>query len=264
MDSTSTIGADCARRHSLRPSELLRRLRDPAPPIAGLLIDLCGVLYDDSVWRRWLFKLVQHVGLHTTYTPFFRTWQSDYLVRVKRQELDYWQAFRLFLRSAGLTSGQIDEVEAASHARYRQYETEILPLPGVIHVLTRLTELGIQLTLLSSAHFSLSEVHARLKRLGLASYFQSVLSVPEMWRQFPGRPAFQLAVEATGLVPSQLGFIGRDTAMLAEAGAVGLRRIAVNYDDDAVADILIGSIDQLLDAVPWDAASWDAPPTAVG
>jgi FMN phosphatase YigB (HAD superfamily) len=259
MDSMRTSGAAFVRRRSLRPSELLRRLRDPSPPIAGLLIDLCGVLYDESVWRLWLFKLVQHLGLHTTYTPFFRIWQRDYLDRVKRLELDYWEAFRLFLRSAGLTSGQTDEVEAAGHARYRQYESEILPLPGVVPVLSRLNELGVQLTLFSSAYFSSAEVGSRLKQLGLESYFQAALSVPELWRQYPDRPVFEVAMESTGLAPGRLAFIGRDTAMLAEAGAVGIRRIAVNYDDDAVADILIGNIDQLLEAVPWDAA-----PTPVG
>ena len=145
MDAARTAVNAFVRRQSLRPAELLRRMRDPAPPVAGLLIDLCGVLYDDSTWPRWLFKLVQRLGLHTTYTPFFRVWRREYLERVKRQELEYWQALRLFLRAAGLTNGQIDEVEAASHARLRAFESELLPLPGVVNVLTRLNELELSL-----------------------------------------------------------------------------------------------------------------------
>ena len=93
--------------------ELLRRLRDPAPSVAGLLLDVGGVLYDDTVWLRWLLKLVTRLGLHTHYTPFFRVWQREYLQRITCGELEYWQALRLFLRSAGLSHGQIDEVEAA-------------------------------------------------------------------------------------------------------------------------------------------------------
>ncbi len=255
MDATRSSSATFVHRHCLRPAELLRRLRDPSPPIGGLLIDLCGVLYDDSVWRRWLLKLVQHVGLHTTYTPFFRIWQLEFLDRVRTGELDYWDALRLFLRSAGLSSGQIDEVEAAGHARYRQCEDEILPLPGVVQVLTRLNELGIHLTLLSSAFFDLEEVHKRLERLSLIPYFQNALSVPDLWRRYPGRSVFDVAVELTGLTCRQVGFVGRDTTMLAAAGDSGVRRIAVNYEEDAVADVLIGSIDQLLDAVPWETAN---------
>jgi FMN phosphatase YigB (HAD superfamily) len=252
MDAAKTAATAFVRRQSLRPAELLRRLRDPAPPVAGLLIDLCGVLYDDSTWPRWLFKLVQRLGLHTTYTPFFRVWRREYLDRVKRQELEYWQALRLFLRSAGLTNGQIDEVEAASHARLREFESELLPLPGVVNVLTRLNELEIPLTLVSSACLNTAGVCQRLDVLGLESYFESVVSLPDLWCKYPDRPAFQVAAEITELAAHRLGFVGRDAAVLAQAGEQGIRRIAVNYDEDAAADVFIRSFDRLLHAVPWD------------
>ncbi len=254
MDATRTLRPSYIRHQSLRPSELLRRLRDPSPPVAGLLVDLCGVLYDDSIWRRWLFKLVQRLGLHTTYIPFFRLWQREYLERVKRHELEYWQALRMFLRAAGLTHGQIDEVEAAGHAQRRLFETEVLPLPGVVNVLNRLNELGIQLTLLSSACLDTRGVHQQLDRLGLESYFQTVFSMADLWQEHPSKSAFQVAIEWTGLAAYQVGFVGRDSAALAEAGQVGVRRIAVNYDEDATADIFMDNFDQLLDAVPWDTA----------
>ncbi len=251
MDAARTAAAAFVQSQTLRPAELLRRLRDPSPPVAGLLVDLCGVLYDDSTWPRWLLRLVQRLGLHTTYTPFFRVWRREYLDRVKRQELEYWQALRLFLLSSGLTNGQIDEVEAASHAQQRVNAAEILPLPGVVNVLTRLHELDIPLTLLSSSYLDTRHVYQRLDTLGLESYFESVLSVPDVWQAYPGRSAFEVAAEATQLPPHRLGFVGRDSATLAEAGDCGIRRIAVNYDDDALADVFIGSFDRLLDAVPW-------------
>ena len=80
------------RRQALKPLELLRRLRDPSPPVSGLLLDVGGVLYDDSVWSRWLLKLLTRLGLHTHYTPFFRMWQREYCPRIKRGECDYWRA----------------------------------------------------------------------------------------------------------------------------------------------------------------------------
>ncbi len=254
MDVTRTSGAALARRQPLRPSELLRRLRDPSPPIAGLLIDLCGVLYDDTAWRRWLLKLVQRLGLHTTYTPFFRIWQREYLDRVARRELSYWDAFRLFLRAAGLSNGQIDEVAAAGLARHRQWEAEILPLPGVIHVLTRLNEIGVHLTLLSSAHFGIEEVVSRVERLGLDGHFQAILAAAELGMGSPRPSALEVALQNTGLKACQIGLVARDSLFLAEAGKHGIRRIAVNYDEDAMAEVFIESIDQLLDAVPWEGA----------
>ena len=114
----------------LKPVELLRRLRDPAPPVAGLLMDVAGVLYDDTIWSRWLFKLLARLGLHTNFLPFFRVFEREFGPRIKRGEFDYWQALRAFLRSAGLSKGQIDEVEAAGHARQREFECERFSAPG--------------------------------------------------------------------------------------------------------------------------------------
>lgn len=252
MDTARSASAAFVQQQSLRPAELLRRLRDPAPPVAGLLIDLCDVLYDDSAWPRWLFKLVQQLGLHTTYTPFFRVWRNEYLDRVKHRELQYWQAMRLFLRAAGLSSGQADEVEAAGHARHRALQSEIMPLPGVVNVLTRLGGMGIHLTLLSSAYLDTREVYQRLDALGIESYFDEVLAVPDLWEQFPGRSAFEVAAAATQLAPQRLAYVGRDSSMLADAGHWGIRRVAVNYDEDAVADVFLRSFDRLPTALPWE------------
>jgi FMN phosphatase YigB (HAD superfamily) len=159
---------------------------------------------------------------------------------------------RLFLRAAGLTSAQIDEVEAAGHGRYRAYEMELLPLPGVGTVLSRLNELGIPLTMLSTSYLDTDEVRRRLETLGIDSHFQNILAVPDLWRSHPDRSPFEVASELTELAARRTGFVGRDSAALAEAGLVGMRRIAVNCDDDALADVFLRSFDRLPDSVPWD------------
>ena len=88
-------------------------------PVRGVLFDACNVLYDDTVWRRWVLKLLCHLGLHTNYCCFFRVWERDYLDEVHRGGRDFCDAFAAFLRSVGLTPGQIDEVQAASQGRRR-------------------------------------------------------------------------------------------------------------------------------------------------
>lgn len=251
MGAPRTILADVFSHRSRRPAEVLRELHQPVSPIAGVLVDLCGVLYDDSMWSRWLFKLVQRLGLHTAYTPFFRLWRCEYLERVKRQELEYWQALRLFLKSTGLSDGQIDEVEAASHARLREYESELMPLPGAANVLAHLNDRGVHLTMLSSACLDAQGVCRRLKALGLDACFEAVLATPDLWRQYPQQPVFEIAAETTRLPANQLAFVGCDTGMLAAAGSAGVCRIAVNYDKDAIAEVFINGFDQLPRAVPW-------------
>jgi hypothetical protein len=50
----------------------------PIERIENLVIDLCGVLYDNSEWKRWLLGLVTRMGLHTHYAPFFRVWEREF------------------------------------------------------------------------------------------------------------------------------------------------------------------------------------------
>lgn len=251
MGTANVPPAPIVHGHTLKPLELLRRLRDPAPPVAGLVLDVGGVLYDDTVWSRWLLKLVTRLGLHTTYTPFFRIWQREYLQRVTCEELEYWQALRLFLRSAGLSHGQIDEVEAAGHARRRECEAEIFPLPGVIHVLTRLRHLGIRLTVLSSGCLDAPGVTQQLVKLGIDTYFDDVVTHADIARTEPGKRSLDVAISRTGIMPRELCYVGRDTAALGEATAAGVRTVAVNYDDDAEADIYLRHFEQLLELLPW-------------
>jgi FMN phosphatase YigB (HAD superfamily) len=238
----------------LKPVELLRRLRDPAPPVAGLLLDVAGVLYDDTIWSLWLFKLLTRIGLHTNYTPFFRVWEREYGPRIKRGEFDYWQALGAFLRSAGLSKGQVDEVEAAGHARQRDFETNLLPLPGVVHSLTRLQRMGIQITALSGGHLTAPQLAERLTRLGLARFISTVLTEMELGQARPNESCFEVAVAVSGLLREQLCYVGRSAPALADATAAGLRTVAVNYDEDAEADIFLGHFEQLLDSLPWEAA----------
>jgi phosphoglycolate phosphatase-like HAD superfamily hydrolase len=249
MGGAEHAGAFIIRSHTITPLELLRRLRHPAPPVAGLLLDVGGVLYDDTVWARWLLKLVTRLGLHTSYTPFFRLWQREYVPRIRRGELDYWQALRLFLRAAGLSNGQLDEVEAAGHARRRACETEILPLPGVAHTLARLRTIGVRLSICSTDCLDETGVRHQLDRLGIATYFEHVVADADAaWCMRGGLDA---AIAATGIAPAELCYVGRDAEALREARAAGLRTVAINHDEDAEADIYLAHFQQLLESLPW-------------
>src|SRR3569623_1380083 len=75
------------------------------------------VLYDATLWRRWLLRLLQRMGLHTQYRTFFKIWDVEFLNEVHCGRREYSEAFQAFLLSAGLSRGQIDEVEAARQAR---------------------------------------------------------------------------------------------------------------------------------------------------
>ena len=221
-------------------------------PISAVIFDLCGVLYDDTVWRRWLLRVVGRMGLHTHYTSFFRVWERDYLDEVKRGRLEFWGALRLFLLSSGLTSAQIDEVGAAAHAQRRQSEQQIRPLPGVIKTLSQLSSWNVQLLLLSNSCLHHNEVQDRLKRLGLAGRFDAVLSTFDLGQRFGSADCFRLAVQRLQCEPRQIGYVGRDTLALREAATTGMITVAFNNDDDAHADAYIDSFPELVEVLPID------------
>jgi FMN phosphatase YigB (HAD superfamily) len=241
------VGSDriAVRRRVCKPLELLQQLRNPRLPLAGLLLDLCGVLYDDSAWRRWLYRLVGHMGLHTQYTPFFRLWRREYLEGVKQGRWEYWQALRSYLHSVGMTEGQIDEVEAAGRARREAFEVDIHPLPGVIHTLTYLSERDIPMVLVCSGCLTGGAVQRRLTRLGLGNLFQATVAAADLCTQGADADCFQAAITTSGCHPQQLAYVGADGAALARAAELGLRTVAFNYDDDAVADLYLERFDGL-------------------
>ena len=68
--------------------------QDSLPCVAAVWFDVCGVLYDDTAWRRWLLQLLSRMGLHTHYVSFYRVWDCEYRDDVAWGRLAYWDAMR--------------------------------------------------------------------------------------------------------------------------------------------------------------------------
>src|SRR5687768_3292479 len=88
---------ECATGQESRPHPRAghERLRG----VRGLLFDMGDVLYDATLWRRWLLQILARMGVHATYRDFYRVWDHDYLRAVHRGERDYHEAFSAFLQS---------------------------------------------------------------------------------------------------------------------------------------------------------------------
>lgn len=140
----------------------------------GLLFDMCGVLYDDSAWNRWLLQLLQRMGLHTHYDAFYALWSHEYSEPAGDDQPDYWSALRGFLKSAGLSNPQIDEVKAASYGRWIQSRSHLRLFPGVARTLTLLAQRGVPLGIVARTDHHVEEVRRRVAQLGLTGRFQSV------------------------------------------------------------------------------------------
>lgn len=220
-----------------------------ARPVRGLMFDAGDVLYDATVWRRWLLQLLRRIGLYTNYRSFYHIWDHDFLADVHRGRRPFGDAFQAFLLSAGLSRAQIDEIEAACKARRNQWEATARPLPGVKSTLAKLQAAGIVMGVLCDSEYPASVLRERLERFGIGSFFSAVVSSIDLGHTKPEAICYQAALRAMNLEVAHVAFVGHDTQELAGATRAGLQSIAFNFDHDAQADVFIARFEELIDLV---------------
>jgi HAD superfamily hydrolase (TIGR01509 family) len=237
------------RGREVRSSRVLRPCRPLARPVQGLLFDMGDVLYDATLWRRWLLQLLTRLGLHTNYRSFFYLWDHEYVADVYRGRRDFCEAFQTFLLAAGLSRGQIDEVHAACKARRCQWEATARPLPGVKATLPKLRAAGLTLGVLSDSEHPGPELAGQLDRMGMAGMFAAVVSSRDLGRTKPEAHCYESALAAMRLDARQTAFVGHDAEELAGAARAGMQTIAFNFDQEALADVYLTRFDELVDVV---------------
>jgi HAD superfamily hydrolase (TIGR01509 family) len=227
--------------------------------VQGLLFDMGDVLYDATLWRRWLLQILARMGIHAAYRDFYRVWDRDYLPDVHCGRQDYHEAFCAFLQSLGLTRGVIDEIEAASQARRRELIATLRPLPGVRPTLSQLHASGLTLGVLSDSESPATELRQRLEQLGIDHCFTAVYSSFDLKHAKPAAFAYQMALAGMQLSAERVAFVGHDGEELAGAAALGMPTIAFNHEPDVTADIFLERFEELLELlecrVPLAAAS---------
>ncbi len=225
------------------------RGRLPADSIAGLLFDMGDVLYDATVWRRWLVRHLRRFGLQVGYQDFFRAWDRDFLRDVYLGRRTFCEAFKEFLSLTGLRRSQIEEIELACRARRRQLEHEARPLPGVRAAVARLRENGFVLGVLSDSEFSGDELAVHLDGFGLGGFFSTVVSSRDLGQTKPHPAGYMRALKNMGIVAECSAFVGHDAAELAGAKAVGMHTIAFNFEGRVSADVYLARFEELVDEV---------------
>ena len=217
--------------------------------VRGLVMEMANVLYDATLWRRELVRLLVRLHVPATYPAFFHRWEREYLVDVERGFRQYEEAFQAFLLSAGLSWGQIDEVEAVARCQRHAYEENVRPLPTVGAALAALTKRGLPLIALCDACEPASVLVQRIERLGLRGVFQQVLSSFDLGAAKPAAECYAAALTALELPAAEVAFIGCDRRSLDGAAACGLRTIAFNCQEEVEADARLDSFADVVELV---------------
>ncbi|MCO6454302.1 MAG: hypothetical protein J5I93_03215 [Pirellulaceae bacterium] len=214
-----------------------------SPPVQGLLFHLQNVLFDDTAWRRWLLRLLHHMGLHSPYDAFFRLWETECLEDSSQDAFDYWQALRGFLSSAGMTRGQIDEVEAAGRLRRERLNQQTRPFPAVSGTLARLHEAGVRMVALDTGCGELRDPLQPLRDGNLERWFQAVVAPA---RRSDRAANYHRALAALDVPLDRVALVGQDPGELDWAAAGGLRTIAFNAPRHARADVHLSHFPELV------------------
>jgi hypothetical protein len=218
-----------------------------------LLIDPAGVLYDDSVWRRWLFQLVTRMGLYTSPRLFSVTWQTEFLPAVRRRQQTYWESMQRFLLATGMTAAQIDEVCAAGQARKPELEEPICLLHDVRRALVDLRCLPIEISVLATTADAPREMRDRLSRLGIGHAFEEVATLGDLadssrsksgGRQHDdGCDCYQTALARRD--GADVLFVSADPLKLSHARRAGLRTLACGVESTTRGANTLDGIEQL-------------------
>ena len=198
-----------------------------SPKVSGIVFEMAGVLYDDTVWQRWLLQLLSRIGLHTQYQPFFRLLETEHLPSVYCGHRTLWDALRDYFYSLGLSKGQVVEIEAAAVTRRKQYDREIRPIPGVISTLAQISALGTRMAVITNSSESAAELLEKLSRWGVSERFEVVVSSRELGFAMPAPECYQAVLNRLTLPASEMLFVSADSAHLAGARRVGLATAAV-------------------------------------
>jgi HAD superfamily hydrolase (TIGR01509 family) len=212
----------------------------------GLLFDMGDVLYDATLWRRWLWRLLRSLGVGLSYHELFAIWDDNHLDAVHRGQGDYAAAFQEFLTALRLTCGQRDEVVAASRIRKRELESEARPMAGVKATIDRLVFAKIPLAVVSDSESPAEKLREHLDRLGFAGAFQTIVSSRDLGCTKPDPRCYLAALSELNLAPHRAAFVGHDAVELAGARAVGLASIAFNETPGCEANIRLGHFRELL------------------
>ncbi len=117
---------------------------------------------------------------------------------------------------------------------------------GVPETLAKLKQQGYMLGVVTDTAAPLSIKLGWFADGGFGHVWDSIISSNDLGVRKPDPQIYQAALQQLGLKPEEAVFVGHKATELDGARAVGLRTVAFNYDQEAIADYYIGHFADLL------------------
>jgi beta-phosphoglucomutase family hydrolase len=204
--------------------------------VHGVLWDMDGVLVDtgEAHFHSWR-EILEELGLPFSRTDFERTFGMNNA------------GILALLLGEDLTAEEVQAIGDRKEYLFRQLvKGNARPLPGVLHWLARLKELGARQAIASSA--PPENIDVLVDELGLRGYFVAIVSGARL----PGKPNPHVFLEAArriGARPAACVVVEDAIAGVEAAHNAGMRCVAVTTTNSAhklaAADIIVSRLDEL-------------------
>jgi beta-phosphoglucomutase len=182
--------------------------------LRGIVFDMDGVIIDSHpAHRRAWQKFLHAVGRDVTDT------ELDFVLDGRKRD----EILCYFLGE--LKPAQIAQYGALKDEMLQQLGEDLRPLPGIIEFLNSLSPAGIRIALATSA--GRRRTCGTLEELGLARYFDAIVTGDEVGKGKPDPSIYRLVAERLKETPESLLVVEDAVSGVKSARAAGMRCLGV-------------------------------------
>ncbi|HEY6766464.1 MAG TPA: HAD family phosphatase [Candidatus Sulfotelmatobacter sp.] len=190
--------------------------------LRGIVFDMDGVVIDSHpVHRRAWKTFLQTVGREVTDA------ELDFILDGRKRD----EILCYFL--GDLTPSQIADHGAHKDEMLRQLAEDMHPFPGVVEFLDSLAHVGMRIALATSA--GSRRAHGTLRELGLARYFEAIVTGDEVTSGKPDPAIYRLAAKRLHEIPENLLAIEDAVSGVKSAKSAGMHCLGIACADRAEA-----------------------------
>ncbi len=215
--------------------------------IRGIIFDMGDILYDASIWRKWLCGKLNEHSIVVDYTGFIQKWE-ELLIDVYEGKANYWNRFTDLLDYYGLPKREQEKLIPLAKQKALDVQKERRLFEGVQDTLKTL-KTKAKLAVLSDNESGELKVRSILNDLDIEDYFASVVTSADIGFAKPNPEAYKITAGKLGLLLENCAFVGHDVDELEGAIDAGLFAIAYNAENDVPAHKKIEHFSELLNLV---------------
>jgi len=209
--------------------------------VRAILFDADGVLYYRKDKSREYRKIFKEFGIKTKELPETEIQQYRHLASIGHITFDQYKQEVLHLY------GVTDPCQISRGIQIAHEESEkVHYFKGTRETLNNLKNKNLYLGIVTDTAHPLHVKINKLERGGFGNIWDSIISSREVGVQKPDPKIYQLALQQLGITSNQAVFVGHKAIELEGARNVGMKTVAINYENGAEADFYIDKLSDLM------------------